>query len=93
LQTAPAKSEKGNVAVPLRRVGQIRLWDGDFLIPFESGSFYDSKPSSPLERTGRSCRCARSYDYAPRWRRMFPAPDFNRTTRCELPKRVETKVL
>jgi hypothetical protein len=43
LRIAAVKSEKGNVAIPLRRVGQIRLWDGDFLIPFESGSSHHSR--------------------------------------------------
>jgi len=32
-----AKSEKGSVAVPLRRVDQVKLQNRDFLVPFASG--------------------------------------------------------
>jgi hypothetical protein len=50
------KSEKGNVAIPLRRVDQVRLWNRNFLVPFLTGTFSLSLLASLLLPGGHRFR-------------------------------------
>ena len=64
---APLKSEKGNVAVPLRRVDQVRLWNRNFLVPFLPGTFSLSLlagfwlPGGNRFRRDLGCGCGQIY--------------------------------